>query len=150
MKLSEHFHLAEFLRSETAARMGHKIVPNEQEIESLRDLCVTILEPARTLLGNRVIHVTSGLRPRWLNNVIGGSLDSDHVLAGAVDFQVMSLTSAEVCHAIAQSDIPFRQLINEFDQWTHISKARKGEDPKRQVLTAKRVGAKTVYEVGIT
>lgn len=150
MKLSEHFHLEEFCRSETAARLGQKIVPTEAETENLRALCVDILEPVRALLGNRIMHITSGLRPRWLNNVVGGSNDSDHTLAGAADFQVMGMTPSDVCHALIRSDIKFRQLINEFHQWTHISKPRPGEEPKLQVLTAKRVGARTVYEVGVS
>lgn len=149
MKLSEHFSLAEFCRSEVAARMGQKIIPTQDIIENLRELCLTILEPARAQLGNRRITVNSGYRPKWVNNVVGGSVDSDHVLGGAGDIEVESLTPYEVCQILAQSDLPFRQLINEYGAWTHISKARKGEEPKRQTLTAKRVGARTVYQPGI-
>lgn len=150
MKLSQNFWLAEFCRSETAARLGQRIVPTEAEIESLRALCVDILEPVRELLGGKIIHITSGLRPRWLNNIVGGSNDSDHTLAGAADFQVMGMTAPDVCAAIMRGGIEFRQLINEFGQWTHISKPRPGEEPRLQVLTAKRVGARTIYEAGVT
>lgn len=140
----------EFLRSETAARMGHRIEPTQEIIDNLRELCVTLLEPARALLGDRSITPTSGYRPKWLNNVIGGSDDSDHIYGGAVDFHVSGLEPRQVAEALAASDLPFRQLILEYDTWTHISKPRKGEEPKRQILTAKRIGAKTMYEPGIT
>lgn len=149
MKLSEHFELAELLRSETAARLGQLIVPTQEIIDNLRELCVTILEPVRTLCGNRAVTPISGYRPPWLNRVVGGAMDSDHMLGGAADIRVQGLTPLEVCDAIAHSDLPFRQLILEFNAWTHISKPRKGETPKREVLTAKKVGARTVYEVGI-
>jgi hypothetical protein len=149
MRLSEHFMLDEFCRSETAARMGHKVIPSQDVIDNLRELCVTLLEPARSILGDRAITPTSGYRPKWLNNLIGGSVDSDHVLGGAVDFQVSGLEPSEVCRVLSQSELPFRQLIKEFDSWTHISKARAGEEPKRQVLTAIRTGARTIYKQGI-
>lgn len=47
MMLSANFTLAEFLRSQTAARMGRKIEPTESDIRNLTRLCVTVLEPLR-------------------------------------------------------------------------------------------------------
>lgn len=148
MKLSEHFHLEEFCRSETASRMGRVLVPPQDIVENLTVLCTTIMEPVRELFPGSRIFVSSGWRPKWLNNVIGGSGDSDHILGGADDFDVEDVSHAEAARRIAASDIPFRQLILEFN-WIHISKPRPGEKPRREVLTAKRVGARTVYEQGI-
>lgn len=149
MKLSENFELDEFIQSETAARLGHIIIPTQEIIDNLCELCINFLEPVRTLCDDRPVTPSSGYRPRWLNSIIGGSDDSDHILGGAVDFRVRGLTPLEVCTRIEQSELPFRQLILEFNAWTHLAKPRKGEDPKRQVLTAKRVGARTVYLQGL-
>lgn len=150
MKLSSNFELDEFLRSETAARMGRLITdPPQEVIDNLAELCINILEPARSLCGNRAVTPLSGYRPRWLNHLVGGANDSDHILGGAADIRVFGLTPLEVCTTIAHSDLPFRQLILEFGAWTHISKPRNGEVPRREVLTAKKVGGRTIYEQGI-
>ena len=50
MQLSEHFELAEFLVSETAARRGIANEPTPEIIENLRRLCQSVLEPLRVKL----------------------------------------------------------------------------------------------------
>lgn len=150
MKLSNNFELEEFLRSETAARMGRLITDPPQEIvDNLAQLCINILEPLRALCGNRIVTPLSGWRPSWLNHMVGGANDSDHMIGGAADIRIAGLTPLEVCTTIAHSDLPFRQCILEFNAWTHISKPRAGETPRREVLTAKKAGGRTVYEQGI-
>ena len=146
--LSAHFFLHEFLRSETAARMGRAIEPTETEIENLRLLCAQVLEPIRVRL-DRVITITSGLRPHWLNLEIRGSSTSEHPFGRAADFIVAGLRPIEVCREIAKMDLPFNQLIHEFGQWTHISVAAAGTVPKRQVRTASVINGATVYSIGI-
>lgn len=54
MKLSEHFELAEFLVSETAARQGIANEPTREVIDNLRRLCESVLEPLRVKLGRPV------------------------------------------------------------------------------------------------
>lgn len=150
-KLSENFDLEEFLFSETAARMGREIVPTARQIEELRRLCVLVLEPIRARLGNRRIRITSGLRPDWLNTLIGGSQSSEHRLARAADFLVPEVSVIEVSAAAADlvPSLPVNQLIHEFDAWTHVSVCAVDQVPKRQVLTARRIGGATRYLDGI-
>lgn len=151
IQLSENFYLREFLRSETAARQGREIIANEWSQQNLRRLCVDVLQPIRDGLG-RVITILSGLRPVWLNTAVGGSKTSAHIYAMAADFIVAGMTPRETCQWITQKQgtpLPFDQLILEFDQWVHISIAAVGTAPKRQVLTARRQHAKTVYLPGI-
>ena len=148
VQLSEHFSLHEFLRSDYAARIGREIVPSEKEVENLRRLCITVLEPIRLHLG-RVMFITSGLRPEWLNTAIGGSKTSDHLEGRAADFVVHGMTPRQVCDRIVVMDIAFQQMILEFDQWVHISVPMLRGVPARQVITARRINGKTNYLSGL-
>jgi zinc D-Ala-D-Ala carboxypeptidase len=40
-------------------------------------------------------------------------------------------------------------VIQEFDRWVHVAIAPAGGAPRRQVLTARRVGGGTIYEQGL-
>jgi len=72
MKLTENFHLDEFLVSETAERMGIDNDPPDDVIDNLRGLAST-LEEVRKVLGNRPITITSGYRSPNLNRAVNGS-----------------------------------------------------------------------------
>jgi hypothetical protein len=52
-----------------------------------------------------------------------------------------------VAQAIAQSDLPFDQLILEFGSWVHLGV--RIDKPRRQVLTATRDGGRVVYRTGL-
>lgn len=39
--------------------------------------------------------------------------------------------------------------INEFGRWVHIGLAADGVKPRRQVLTARKVGGRTTYVAGL-
>lgn len=146
--LSEHFYLHEFTRSDYAARIGREIIPSEMEVENLRRLCLTVLEPVRLKI-NRVIFINSGVRPEWLNTAIGGSKTSDHIEGRAADIIVQGMTPRAVCAAIMEMDLYFQQLILEFDQWVHVSVPMLRGIPARQVLTARRLDGKTNYLTGL-
>ena len=89
MKLSEHFSLAEFTRSATAISHGWKNDPSPAEIEWMRYLCVSVLEPLRAELG-RPITITSGFRCPKLNAAVGGVEHSQHMYGQAADLRVLS------------------------------------------------------------
>lgn len=132
-KLSEHFNLSEFLRSETAARMGIQNTPDDSQLANLQANALR-MEAVRELL-DVPLHISSGLRVLQLNRAIGSKDTSAHVDGRATDFEAPDFGEPlKVCHAIAASDIAFDQLIWEHT-WTHIGWARDGETPRRQVLT---------------
>lgn len=148
MNLSPHFLLEEFLISQTAARMGRKIEPTEADIQNLTRLCVMVLEPLRIEL-RRPIHVTSGLRPLWLNTAIGGSQTSAHMDGRAADIVVQGISALDVCRVIQSAGLPVDQCIHEFGEWAHVGIAKDGEAPRNQYLTARVLHDKTVYEMGL-
>jgi zinc D-Ala-D-Ala carboxypeptidase len=147
-QLTPHFSLEEFLRSETAARIGGKIDPSDDELKQLLRLSSLILEPLRIRVG-KPVHVLSGLRPRWLNTLIGGAQNSEHIFGRAADIEVEGYTPIHLALLIAEIGVPFNQLILEFDEWVHVSVAVEGATPKHEVLTARHIGGKTVYLPGI-
>ena len=146
MQLSEHFELAEFLVSETAARRGIANEPTPEIIENLRRLCQLVLEPLRVKLARPVV-ITSGYRSPALNRAIGGSPTSHHMQGRAADLIVPGITPLAVCQAASQLKLPCVQIIHEFGRWAHLSVAASNE--RTQLLTAKLNQGKTVYEPGL-
>ncbi len=146
MQLSEHFELAEFLVSETAARRGIANEPTPEIIDNLRRLCQLVLEPLRVKLVRPVV-ITSGYRSLALNRAVGGSPTSHHRQGRAADLIVPGITPLAVCQAASQLKLPCVQIIHEFGRWTHLSVAISNE--RTQLLTAKLSQGKTVYEPGL-
>lgn len=145
MKLTPHFNLDEFTRSETAARMGRKIEIPEAVIPNIRLLAETVLEPLRVNL-RRSIFILSGYRPPWLNRAVGGSKTSQHMTGQAADIVVSGYTPAQVARRIVDLGLPFDQVILEFDRWVHVSVAPR---PRGSILTARKKAGQTLYLPGI-
>lgn len=145
MKLSKYFELEEFLVSESAARLGISNVPGTGIHLRLERLAET-MDEVRELLGHPVI-ITSGYRSDALNRAVGGVHTSDHIKGLAADFICPKFgTPAMVCKAIQDSTIQFRQLINEFNKWTHIAIPLSPDDVGRQVMSTFSPG---VYVPGL-
>jgi len=149
--LGKYFKLSEFLRSETAARLGKDIgVPPKEIIEELERLVHLVLDPLREEV-NKPITIISGYRPLWLNTAVKGSKTSDHLTGRAADLIVADWTNAAICRLIRETRLPIKQCILEFppNGWVHVSIDRPGVFPKQEFLTAKKVAGKTVYVKGI-
>ena len=148
MQLSPNFHLAEFLRSQTAARLGidNGIQPGSAVEVNLRALA-ELLQPIRDGLGP--VHVTSGYRCRALNKAIGGAATSAHSYGRAADIVVTGHAPHAVCAWVIRACLPFDQLIHEFGQWTHIAIAPEANKSRREILTAYKRDGKTVYQPGL-
>lgn len=123
MPLSKHFKFSELIKT------SHSEFAAEQRAEALKrwpvllDLCNTILEPTRAILGVPMI-ITSGYRCLGLNQKIGGSLTSQHSAGEAADFVPVGMSVAEAFDRLSNSAVPFGQLIFERTgktEWVHIS-----------------------------
>ena len=147
MKLSAHFDLCEFTRSESAKREGVSNMPTPEHLENIKTLCEKVLEPIRAKFGP--INISSGYRSSDLNHFIGGSLNSDHCKGRAADID-MDGHGGEVTNKMIfdyiKDNLEVDQLINEFNySWVHVG-YRKGAN-RRQVLDAVKEGGKTVYRI---
>ncbi|WP_439585684.1 D-Ala-D-Ala carboxypeptidase family metallohydrolase [Dyadobacter bucti] len=128
--LTSHFTLEELLTSQTAIRFRYdeQFSPSEQVVSHLIALCENILEPLRVAL-KQPIRVSSGYRCRRVNVKIGGAKKSQHLDGEAADIQVLSMEVEDLLQFIKASDLPYDQLIQEFDSWIHVSfsKRNRGE-----------------------
>lgn len=151
MQISEHFHLEEFLKSQTAARLGIPNKPGDAEIRKLQALCHNVLEPVRLHFARPIV-ISSGYRSPALNKAIGGSSTSQHSKGEAADFEIPGVPNLEVAQWM-EKKLNYDQLILEFytpgqpnSGWIHVS----WRVPYRnQELTAVKRGGKTVYLPGL-
>jgi hypothetical protein len=137
MKLSPHFQLDEFTRSQTAARWGIDNTPNET-VKSVLYKTAAMMEDVRKVC-QKPITISSGYRCPELNRKIGGSMTSQHMTGHAVDFTASGLTIDDAMQLIISSDLDYDQLIAEYNSWVHISWSDK---PRRQTLEITRNGTR--------
>nr|WP_314877709.1 D-Ala-D-Ala carboxypeptidase family metallohydrolase [uncultured Pseudomonas sp.] len=134
MFITPHFTLGEMTASRTAALAGLDNTPSAAALANLRLLC-GVLEQVRSLL-QVPLTITSGFRSQALNQKVGGTSKSAHLLGLAADFTALKLPPREVAVRIRDSDIVFDQLILEFDSWVHLAVA--AYQPRGEVLTIRR------------
>lgn len=91
MNLTQHFTLEELSHSDYAEAHGIKNYPGQQAQQNLMMLCVLILEPLRTAIG-QPIRINSGYRCKEVNLAVGGVSTSHHLLGLAADIHFDSET----------------------------------------------------------
>lgn len=142
MNLTENYTLEEMTFSEYAVRNGITNIPDALIIGALRDTCIMLLEPLREEIGQPII-ITSGYRSRQLNTAIGGSKTSQHCFGQAVDIKVYEMATEDLFQKVIELDLPYDQIIQEFDSWVHLSYRK---NPRKQKLRAKKKNGLTIYE----
>ena len=128
MKLTEHFTLSEFVRSETADRNHIDNTPTPDVVENLCALCRNVLEPARVALG-APIYITSGYRCQALNKAVGGKPTSQHLRGEAADLQVRGVENLRKLYNAIKDHGMFDQLLYESNgatKWIHVSYKQSG------------------------
>ena len=144
-QLSSHFSLPEFCSSQVAARMGLAIVPDNEQRANLERLCLTLLEPIRVALDKPMV-ISSGLRPQWLNEIIGGAANSAHMYGLAADVKVVGMSAQQFAAWVRAQGFPaLDQCIEEFGQWVHLAIAD-GTKPRNQYLVASHIAGETHYQ----
>jgi len=138
---SPNFSMDELTHSDTAARHGIDNTPNENEKDNLYKLAME-LENVRKLLNNKPIYVSSGYRCLALNELLGSKKTSSHIKGLAADFTCRQYgTPNEIVFALINSDIPYDQVILEFNRWVHLSFCEDEKTPRRQALVINKEGA---------
>ena len=151
MKLTTNFSLAELTASQVAARKGIPNNPTAGQIENLKKLCESILQPIRNHYDSPVI-ISSGFRTPELCILINSSINSQHAKGQAADLQVIGVDNKALAKYIKEN-LDFDQLILEFYKesegphsgWVHVSYV--GKENRKESLTATRAEntGKTVY-----
>jgi len=117
MQLTEHFTLEELT---TTDHREYKNEPSPSERTNLVRLA-NFLEQVKVALGGKPVMVNSAFRCKEVNDAVGSKDTSQHRLGCAADVRVPGMTPDQVVKAIMAADLPYDQLIREFDRWTHIS-----------------------------
>ena len=134
MKLTEHFTLSEFVRSETATNKNIDNMPTPDVVDNLRNLCSNVLEPARLAFGSP-IYITSGYRCPALNKAVGGKPTSQHLRGEAADLQVRGIENLRKLYKLIRDNGVFDQLLYESNgatKWIHVSYKSSGN--RRQAI----------------
>lgn len=115
-----NFLMSELIHSDTA--ILHKVnnMPDVNSLDNLLNLIFYVLQPIRDRLQKPMV-ITSGYRSKVLNRLVNGSSTSQHTNGMAADFKVPGMTVKEVIKVIKAMNIEYDQLINEYNQWVHIS-----------------------------
>ena len=125
MKLSPHFKVKEFTRSETAAKRG---IDNEDitpvQLANMQALCENVLEPLRQQFGEPV-YISSGYRCPALNKAVKGALKSQHMKGEAADiYSKQGAKRLREWYLWMVDNLVFDQLIWETrpsgSKWIHV------------------------------
>ena len=142
MNLTANFTLEELTHSDTAARNGWDNTPNEAEIENLKRLAM-LLQQVKTAVGGKAVMINSGFRNKQVNDSVGSKDTSQHRLGCAADLRIPGMTPRQVVEACITANIPFDQIILEFDSWTHISVPNTPDaKPRGQKLIIDKTGTR--------
>lgn len=116
--------------------------PNDTERENLQRLA-EFLELVKVALGGKPIMVNSAFRSKAVNDAVGSKDTSQHRVGCAADIRVPGMTPDQVVRAILAANLPFDQIIREFDAWTHISVPNTTAlKPRRQALIIDKTGTR--------
>lgn len=137
MNLSPHFTLAELTYTD---HRQFDNTPTQNEISNLQRLA-NFLEQVKTVLGGKPIIVNSAFRSKSVNDAVGSKDTSQHRLGCAADFRVPGMTPDQVVKSLI--NLPYDQIIREFDRWTHISIPNvAGAAPRKSKLIIDRTGTR--------
>ena len=147
MKLTDNFSLKEMTQSQTALKNNIDNEPNAEQIENLKQLCQTILQPIRDDF-QLPIKITSGFRSPELCEIIGSKSTSQHCAneCAAADFEIPGVDNKKVFKHIIEN-LPYDQIILEYyddsdinSGWIHVSWS---PSPRGQALIKDKEGYKT-------
>ena len=152
MQLSENFTMAEFIKSDTAAKLSIDNTPQGEHLEAAKHLFENVVQKVRDHFGTTVLN--SGYRSPKLNEAVRGSSTSQHCLGQAADIECPGTPNADLANWIVDN-LDFDQVILEFytpgqpsSGWVHVSYKTDGTN-RKSILTATRIDGKTVYSNGI-
>lgn len=126
-----NFKISELIYSETALLNNINNMPDAKSLDNMLELIFYCLQPIRNLIQKPMI-IASGYRNSKVNQLVKGTINSQHCSGQAADFQIKGMKPSEIIEIIKKSDIEYDQLINEYDKWVHIS-YNKGKNRKQTI-----------------
>lgn len=145
--LTKNFSLEEVTNSPRAIQEGitEQFTPPNQIIANAALVAHFTFQPLRDYLG-RALSVGSWYRSPRLNQAVGGSSTSFHLLGFAGDLTT-SGSNGDIWKAVLESGVPFTEMIIEFGtldnpSWVHL--AFDGNNT-REILRATSGSSGTIY-----
>ena len=137
--MTPHFTLAELTHTD---HREFDNTPNEAELANIKRLA-EFLEQVKTVLGGKPIMVNSAFRSKAVNDAVGSKDTSQHRIGCAADFRVPGMMPDQVVKAIIAANLPYDQIIREFNSWTHISIPNTpNAKPRKQALIIDKSGTR--------
>ena len=114
VQLSTHFRLGEFLN------LGKypENIPSVQDMVNMTYGCLTLLEPARLLVGPIIIN--SGYRHEEVNQKVGGVKSSQHLTGQAADIRPRDSGQFQLLVEFLKTNKNTDQLLTG-QGWLHVS-----------------------------
>jgi len=124
----------EFVKSDTAMRLGIKNEPNDIQWKNIELLVSKILQPVRNKFGS--IRITSGFRSPELCLKVGSNASSNHTKGEAADIEPFD-TKIKLFDILEwiHNNLDYRELIAEYfpGGWVHVA-YREGGNTKQLKL----------------
>ena len=151
-QLTEHFSLEELTHTDhrefdNTPTTAEKFMIDGKEVTinaygNMLRLAV-FLEEVKKILDGKPVMINSGFRSLAVNTAVGSKNTSDHRRGCAADIRVPGMTPDQVVRAIIASDLPYQQVIREFDRWTHVAMVtNEGDAPKKSKLIIDKTGTR--------
>ena len=137
MNLTQHFTLEELSHSDYADAHGINNVPGQQAQQNLMMLCVLILEPLRTAIG-QPIKINSAFRNKTVNLGVGGVPTSHHLLGLAADIHFNNeLQLVDMIRALKNNEHLDLALIerSKSSKWLHVQLPLTNHPPRHKIST---------------
>ena len=131
----KYFSYSEFFKSDVAEKHQVKNIPDDAQLSqvlgNIKALVLNVLDPLRARIGRPII-ITSGYRSQRVNELVGGSKTSQHMLGKAADIHIQGYTpqQMEMVYRTIQMYYDFDQLI--FYPSRNIIHISWNEDKNRQ------------------
>ena len=116
----KYFSFKEMIQSDVAKSKGIENIPDWEQIDALRSLIETILDPLREWYGHPIT-VNSGFRSKALNSAVGGVSTSYHKYGQAADITAGNREENEKLFNYIKDNLPFTELGWEGNgTWVHV------------------------------
>ena len=139
MNLSPNFTLEELTHTD---HRQYDNTPNDAELANLVRLA-QFLEQVKEAVGGKPVIVNSAFRSAEVNQAVGSTDRSQHRRGCAAEIRVVGMAPNEVVNAIIAANLPYDQVIREFDRWTHVSIPNTDEaEPRSMALIIDKTGTR--------